>query len=47
MHSTLAQLFAVVAVSVTPVLADTIHGVAVFTRHGDRMFHLPQRDYTD
>lgn len=47
MHSTLAKLVVVVAASLTPVLADTIHGVALFTRHGDRMFQLPNRDYAD
>lgn len=38
MHSTIAKLFAVVVAGLTPALAETIHGVALFTRHGDRMF---------
>ncbi|MCJ1344635.1 hypothetical protein MMC31_002838 [Peltigera leucophlebia] len=40
MHSTIAKLFAVAAAILTPALADTIHGVAVFTRHGDRTAKL-------
>ncbi len=36
MYSTIANLLAVVAFAVTPVLADTVHGVVIYTRHGDR-----------
>lgn len=38
MQSTIAKLFAVLAVAVTPALADTVHGLVVYTRHGDSMF---------
>lgn len=40
MHFILAKLLVVAVVSLSPVLAETIHGVALFTRHGDRMLQL-------
>lgn len=36
--STAANVLAFVAIFVTPALAETIHGLLLFTRHGDRMF---------
>lgn len=44
MHSIFAKLFVVAVASLTPVLAETIHGVALFTRHGDRMFQFPKAE---
>lgn len=41
MHPILAKLFVVAVVSLRTVLAETIHGVALFTRHGDRMVQFP------
>lgn len=38
MQPTIAKLLAVLAVAVTPALADTVHGLVVYSRHGDRMF---------
>ena len=38
MQPTIAKLLGVLAVAVTPALADTVHGVVVYSRHGDRMF---------
>lgn len=38
MQSTIAKLLAVLAVAVTPALADTVHGVVLYSRHGDRKF---------
>lgn len=38
MQPTIAKLLVVLAVALTPALADTVHGVVVYSRHGDRMF---------
>lgn len=38
MQPTIAKLIVILAVAVTPALADTIHGLVVYTRHGDRTF---------
>lgn len=40
MQPTIAKLFAVLAITVTPAVADTVHGVVVYSRHGDRMFEV-------
>ena len=38
MQSTIAKLLAVLAVAVTPAVTDTVHGLVLYSRHGDRMF---------
>lgn len=40
MQPTIAKLLAVLAIAVTPAVADTVHGVVVYSRHGDRMFEV-------
>lgn len=40
MQPTIAKLLAVLAITVTPAVADTVHGVVVYSRHGDRMFEI-------
>lgn len=40
MQPTIAKLLAVLAIAVTPAVADTVHGVVLYSRHGDRMFEV-------